>query len=481
MTHPSRRLIVSLMTMLVAGCGDDSPNTARSGAATVPDAGPAADALVDAATSMDAAPEQDSAVDAAPWTRPGREVFDTPDCNAEAPPLILIHGMLEAGDAYAPHIRRFVANGHCAGRYYSFDWDPINRDVDPVPVLAALVDEVLATHGVEQVDLVGHSAGAGLAYGYAGDPARAATIRRYVHAGAFAPDAPPGSVEAPIPMLNLWSAGDAIAEGQDVVLDGISNVQLETEDHYAVITSEASFTAIYTFLYESAPTTTTALDSDSPWIAGRAVSLGENAPAADSRLTLWRLEGASGQRLEVTAQETLGDDGWWGPLEPTPDTYYEMMVDVPDRNVPDVRYFRRPFAGDDGFVYLRTFPSPGSLASILLSQIPTSDDRVSLVIFNARSAFLAGRDSVTLDGRELVDEEVASASDTAIALFVFDIDRDGAEGGQSALFEMFPFLSAIDLPLEPDSGESITLEFNGRKLRVPRAPASEGVLVAVFD
>ena len=204
-------------------------------------------------------------------------------------------------------------------------------------------------------------------------------------------------------------------------------------------------------------------------------------PAAESELTLWALEGDTGRRMEIAAQETLGDDGWWGPLTAELDTYYEMLVDVPDRSVPDVRYFRRPFTGDDGFVYLRTFPSPASLASILLSQIPTSDDRVSLVIFNARSAFLAGRDSVTLDGRELLNEEIASASDTAIALFVFDIDRDGVEGGQSALFEMFPFLSAVDLPLEPVADQSITLEFNGRKLRVPRDPASEGVLVAVFD
>ena len=197
MNQPYPRLILSLLTVFIAACAEDTPSAGQSDATASPDAGIATDARIDATTPADAAPSPDSAVDADPPPRPGREVFDAPDCNADQPPLILVHGMLEAGDAYAPHIRRFVANGHCAGRYYSFDWDPINRDVDPVPVFAALVDEVLATHGVEQVDLVGHSAGAGLAYGYADDPARSTTIRRYVHAGAFAPEAPPGPAETP--------------------------------------------------------------------------------------------------------------------------------------------------------------------------------------------------------------------------------------------------------------------------------------------
>jgi len=389
--------------------------------------------------------------------------------------------MLEAGDAWSAHIRRFVANGHCAGRYYAFDWDPINRDVDFVPVLSALVNEVLATHGTDQVDLAAHSAGAGLAYGYANDPANAAKIRRYVHAGTFAPDASPGPDDAPITMLNLWSAGDTVAEGENVDVEGVTNVRLETEDHYSVITSGGSFSAIYSFLYGEQPSTIIPLESDAPWIGGRAVSLGENLPAVDSRLTVWQVDGATGRRLEIHAEETLGEDGWWGPVVADPNHYYEMMVDITQPSVPDVRYFRPPFAGDDGFVYLRTFPSPGSLASVLLSQIPVTDNHVSLVIFNAKSTFLNGRDSLTLDGRELINEEVASAEDTAIALFVFDIDRDGAEGGQSALFEMFPFLSAVDLPIEPVANESIVLDFNGRKLRIPRDPASQGVLVAVFD
>ena len=423
----------------------------------------------------------DSAIDAERPGTPGREVFDAPGCSTEQPPLVMIHGMLEAGDSWAPHIRRFVANGHCATRYYSFDWDPINRDVDPVPVLADFIDEVRAQHGVERVDLIAHSAGTGLAYAYAEDAAQAATIRRYIHSGSYPPENPLGAPDTPIPTLNLWSQGDTVASGGAAESEGIENVGLVTEDHYSVKTSPASFAAIYGYLYDTEPGTTDATESDEPWVAGRAVSLGENAPAANSQLTVWRLNGATGERVEIEAQQTLDASGWWGPMRVDREVHYEMMVDVEDPTVPDVRYFRAPFTGDDGFVYLRTFPSPGSLASVLLSQVPTADTGVSLVIFNARRAFLAGQDSVTLDGEELLDEEVASADDTAIALFVFDIDRDGARGSSSALFEMFPFLSAVDFPLAPAANENLTLEFNGRKLRLPRAPASEGILVAVFD
>jgi hypothetical protein len=117
----------------------------------------------------------------------------------------------------------------------------------------------------------------------------------------------------------------------------------------------------------------------------------------------------------------------------------------------------------------------------LTTLVPQAEDKSSVVVFNSSRAFLAGQDSLTLDGRELLTEQSASAANTSIALFLFDIDNDNEPGGQSVLFDMFPFLAAVDVPMEAVDDEFMTLNFNGRILHLPKAPGSTGILIAVFD
>ena len=57
---------------------------------------------------------------------------------------------------------------------------------------------------------------------------------------------------------------------------------------------------------------------------------------------------------------------------------------------------------------------------------------------------------------------------------------DGEPGGTSGLFDSFPFLTAIDQPLQSEAGKSIRLVYNGSELILPRDPADKGGLVAVF-
>ena len=44
-----------------------------------------------------------------------------------------------------------------------------------------------------------------------------------------------------------------------------------------------------------------------------------------------------------------------------------------------------------------------------------------------------------------------------------------------------PFLAAADVPLEARAGASMTLDFGGRQLRLPRDGADEGIIIAVYD
>ena len=400
-------------------------------------------------------------------------------CDDSLPPVVLAHGFLGSGDTWGHHIQRFAANGHCAERYHAFDWNSTNRESDHVAALESFISDVRRIHDVEQVDLIGHSAGGGLGFEYLADAQRAETIRRYVHVGSFPADGPPGSPDNPTPTLNLWSAADTVVEGMDI--PDATNVQLMDDDHYEVATSPASFQAIYQFLSDREPATLQATQQDPSVIAGMAQTFAENQPESGGTVNVWGLNTSTGLRETARRQFRVGEDGRWGPMVVSSSEAFEFEALPEDTNAPRVRYFREPFLADDYHVYLRTFPGPGSLASILVSLLPTDENSVALVVFNSSGAFIEGRDSLTLNGQELLDENSAPASNTSIALFVYDLDQDGEAGGTSPLFDMFPFLAAIDVPMEPDPTDTMTLDFNGRVIRLPRAPASDGILIAVFQ
>jgi len=469
------------------GCDDPEPEQARSrdGAPldlsmTISDAGPADLGILADVSNSDLGRAEDAAL-ATDMTIFGDAGMlpPLPDCNAVHPPVVMAHGLLGSGDTWAKQVQRFAANGHCADRYYAFDWNSLDRSTDHAQNLDVFIDTVRARHETDAVDLVGHSAGGGLGYTYLSEADRAAKVRKYVHIGSFPNEGPAGPEGNPVPTLNLWSSADTVVEGMDI--PGATNVELSDIDHYAVATSAVSFGEIYTFLYDDEPTVLEAASKSRSRLQGRLVSLGENTPQAGGAVEAWRLNPMTGARLEATRRFPVSEDGFWGPMAVDAEHYYEFVGRSAAEDDPIVRYFREPFKTDQFHAYVRTFPGPGSIAGVLTTLIPQSDDTSSVVIFNASRAFLAGEDSLTLDGVELLTEASASAENTSIALFLFDIDNDGQPGGQSPLFDMFPFLAAIDVPMPVEDGEFMTLNFNGRILHMPKAPGSEGILVAVFD
>ncbi len=119
---------------------------------------------------------------------------------------------------------------------------------------------------------------------------------------------------------------------------------------------------------------------------------------------------------------------------------------------------------------------------LLLGSLPSSEDQAVLIVFSASRSLLAGTDSLTLNGMELLTEETASASNTTIALFLFDEDQDQQSSlTPMATFAGFPFLAGVDVAL-PVSESPIELNLNGRILRLKSWPSElTGPMVAVFD
>ncbi|MCA9525025.1 MAG: alpha/beta fold hydrolase, partial [Myxococcales bacterium] len=433
-----------------------------------------ADAAPDAATPDAATPDAAALDAAAPDAEPPI------DCDDSRPPLVMAHGLLAAGDTWAPHVKRFTANGLCADRYHAFDWASLDRSADHDAELLAFIDAVRAQHGVAQVDLMGHSAGGGLGYTFLADADRASRVRRYVHVGSVANDAPAGPPGVPVDMLNVWSEGDLIVDGADI--PGAQNAQVPGLDHYAVATAPAAFVEVYRFLYDEDPAVVDAPPALPIRVSGKGLILADNTPEAGGLVEIWPV-GADGQRqvADPVATFTVAEDGRFGPFRAEPDQHYEFRLQPARDGAPPVRYYREPFTRSDPLFYLRTLPTAG-LAGALLRQVPFDDAHTVLVIFSASESVVAGEDSLTVDGEELAIPELAAAEATTIALFVYDLGTDGVPGGAIAAFAALPFLSAIDRPIPADPAQSLTIRLNDRTLAVPRWPsATEGAVIAVFD
>ncbi len=400
-------------------------------------------------------------------------------CNATYLPVVMCHGMLASGDTYALQAQRLVQNGYCADRIFVLDWNTLGVG-SSVADLDALIDDVLQQTGASRVELMGHSAGGGLGYDYLSDADRAAKVANYVHIGSGAQPGLAGP-NGEVPTLNIWSAYDAVVAGANI--PGAENVELADKDHYEVATSPETFTAFYSFFRGQGPASTNIVADGSRNVSGRVLTLGENASMSDASIRVFEVDPATGSRTTVDPVHgfTADANGRWGPFSAGQGTYYEFEV-TPADGGRRVHYYREPFITSDRFVYLRTLPPATSLAGIVLSSLPNSDDQAVVVSFTANQAVIAGRDDLRVNGLELSTTEFASEDDSAIAFFLYD-DGDGQTSGSPVgLFGSFPFLSGVDVFFPTTEPQTIEMTFAGRAIRMRNWPsASEGITIAVFN
>ena len=474
--NPARHFpnVIVVLTACLTACNGGAAGGLADDAAAAP---PTNDAAGDALPGEpDAAPQPLPGADAASLDAAGPGYA----CRRDAPPIVMAHGFLAAGDTWGSQVRRFAANGECPQRFYAFDWNTLDRQTDHTGELDLFIDGVLAAEGVPQVDLMGHSAGGGLGASYLTTPARAAKVAHYVHVAGGVLDSAPA-----VPTLNVYSDGDTIVPGGDI--PGTVAAHFIDEDHYAVATSEPTFRALWSFLRTGDPTTTSSVfvpgGGEVHRIAGRVMVLGDNTPDVGSTVQVFEADTDTGLRTAEApvARFDIGAEGAWGPFEARAGQRYELRVDSPRPGSRPVRYYHPAFTGDDALVYLRTLPTTG-LAGALLRQIPFTESGSVVVVFFSQHALLAGRDTLRVDGENLATAEIASPADTTIALFLYDAASDGVPGGSVAAFGAFPFLAGLDRLLTADATASLAVSFNGTSLAVPRWPgATEGASVVVFE
>ncbi len=401
------------------------------------------------------------------------------NCDDSQAPVVFIHGFLASGDTWTTQIQRFASNGHCQDRYFAFDWNTLST-AGADARLDLFIDSVLSVTGADKIHLVGHSAGGDRGYSYLSDPARAAKVISYAHIGSSAESGPAGP-NGSTPTLNIWSTADAIANGTDI--PGAENIQFTTFDHYQVATSAATFSALYEFFYGMAPGTSEIEPETIITIGGRCISLGENAATTGAMIEVFSVDSQGEPEGDALATFNVTSDGFWGPLNVAPNTYHLFKVTSAASGFRKVIYYYEPFVRDNPTVYLRTFPPALSLAGLLLSAIPNSDNQSVISIFTSTQAVIHGRDELSLDGYDLANANLAPASASMIALFCYDDGGDGQGNGEPmGTFAIVPFLQGADVPIAPDPGKTWTITFNGSSIPVRNwRSKSDGVVIAVFN
>ena len=174
-------------------------------------------------------------------------------------------------------------------------------------------------------------------------------------------------------------------------------------------------------------------------IDGKALGFGGKPSFKQESIELWKVDNTGQRQLIESLDSDANGEFFAKDLEA--DQFYEWVPKLSDPNARKVRYYTPILKTTQPRLYLRTFPGEGSLASILVRQLPQNNEQSSLVIFNAHRAFLADKDQLSLDGTNILSQEVASAEDTAIALFIFDINEDGQRDGRIPLLMVFLFIS----------------------------------------
>jgi hypothetical protein len=412
------------------------------------------------------------------------ETSKEPEVDTRKFPIVMVHGMLASGDTYEKQMLRFASNGYDMDMLFAFNWNSLGGGTAVTGQLDKFIDEVIAKTGFDQVELVGHSAGSTSVYEYCKTDKRAAKVRHVVLLAGIVQAQPAGTKNFPVPTLNIFSPYDQVVVlGGNI--NGAKNVSLELKDHYEVATSLETFTEMYQFFTNETPTTLEITSQVNPTISGEVLSFGENITGNGATLEIYEVNAETGFRISRTPDFTFSikEDNRWGPIQVKSNTNYEFKVFTGKSGDRPVHYYREAFVRDNKNVLIRYYPPTGSLASLFLTALPKQDDQSAMAFFSASQAVIEGRDQLTVNGNELANNQLASAANTTIAMFMYDDNKNKVSDVKPInAFSLFPFLAGVDLFFPLEGGEFSTFKMNGRVLNVPNWPsASEGVGIAIFD
>jgi hypothetical protein len=255
-----------------------------------------------------------------------------------------------------------------------------------------------------------------------------------------------------------------------------------------VSSSTEAFVQMYKFLNgDQDPTYTTVQCGRPITLEGKAQTFGDNQPLPGARVEVYELGDSPTQRGAPVQTFTLTADGKFGPFEGKRGVAYEFkMVPVAgDGRRPSYAYLP-PFVRSERLLRFN-FETKDPIAGATSLQVNRDSSFALIIPRNREKAFLAERDTLTVDGFEVLTRAntlnvVPTAkppvrSQIVAAFYLYDRSLtpgsygpgDGKTTGESIVKGAFVNSADVFIPTAPP--KFVEVKFNGRTLKVPNWPS----------
>jgi len=393
-------------------------------------------------------------------------------CDKSLRPIVFVHGTLGSGDQFAHPAMLFGSNGYCQDRIVAVEYNSVdllnpNRDIGPA--IDAVVDEILAKTGQTQVELVGHSQGTGHCVAYLEDPARAAKVAHYINISGRT------TIPVGVKALSLSSTNDLGGETHHAPGAELEVTMTMGEDHVDIASSPSAFVEMYRYLMGRDPQYTDVQCGDEQvTIEGLAETLGDNIPVTDGRIEVYEMGDSPRERGAPILTITPQAGGRAAPFTLQRGRQYEFKaIDGQDKLIGHV-YFA-PFKRSNRLVRFVSFSSNPLVSGVSTDPLKRGPHHVTIVARFLRGSFR--RDlgqTLTINGAEILTDQVAGRETTTVGLFMSDQDEDGQT--DLGVSYSFPFLFATDVFVDAREPAWIDLVTNGTTMKIPNWPSNEGLI-----
>ena len=365
----------------------------------------------------------------------------------ERRPVLFVHGFESAGSNFASQAMRFESNGYPHAWVDELDYDSTAAVASPTEV-DEQIDRAIAAlkqrTGKSQVDVVGHSEGTSVMYGYLAEGEKAAerrvSVARYVNIDGQ--DKNPG-----VPTLALWAGrcGDATCSEPEREMEGAENFTLPDATHVQTSTSAQSFQQIFKFFRNKLPKHDI-VPQKKILVAGKALEFPQNTGLAGDTVEVWPLD-SNGERATkapiASIPITDGSEGGgaWGPVAVKPGQRYEFALVSP---VKTIHVYMEPFVRSD-------------YAVRLLGSVPISTDAGK---FPGRTGAVQIRyeelwgnepgqnDELLINGLELCTPSLCPWEKEVNAYFAFDWEgKEESTLNEEPVLSQLPFIQAAQVYL----------------------------------
>jgi hypothetical protein len=402
--------------------------------------------------------------------------------------IIFVHGIEGSGAQFESQAMRFTSNGYAHDWIDEVDYNSTAAVGAPKEVeeqIDAAVAAMKAHTGRPQVDIVAHSLGTTVMYGYLTDSEkgaeRRANVGHYINVD--------GQSENPgVPTLAVWAGRGTPGRS----MEGAQNVTIPNQTHVQTCTSSESFFQYFKFLRGVAPKRSIARQREIH-IAGKVVNFPENTGGSGDTLKIWPVD-SNGKRTTATPNQTIeitdGSEGGgdWGPVLVAKKQRYEFEVAQP--GVGTLHYYYEPFVRSDYTLRLEVSAALEQDTGNRLGAAGAVDIRYKELWGDQPGE----SDRLLINGLNICTEELCPASKQVNAYFTYDVNRNmETDLTADPTIGSLPFIQSADVFMRgatpTDETISFQLESRGapgviRTLKVPNwesKPVGDGIVIQWND